>query len=541
MSEKQSAIAKARRRTVIYIEKLKNGVYSSFVQSLSQTLHLRDTTIQSIPELLHSKELFERGEKWTLARWLKTTKGRKATESKDVVFAGLSLLEPSTLLIDQSLQLEDSNLSHPRSSHSSEAPITTFPKLWPSLHADYSVETFGVLLNLAACLLTSSTWQDLFYMALRFRDPPGEFPKGGLPLYPHPSWMPDPSNWTSRPMEPFFMFNNKNIPLRLPTHIQDTGPKLSSDGSTLFLTAVEFDTVTAHSSLAGLTYPSFGELIHFLTWLAQSVPRVYGPAGSLGIEALTSVLTPRHRLAADTTKKAESADLLLCLCRVINYNVNESFKQLDLGYNPMQIALDPRLSEPSEPKKKHLREAFEAAKQAHPDAPWSGVDASTGTRIISKLEEGWRAHRTEYLLGAEDEQRVEGANKEEEPNYLDIYTLIEFLNMQGMPNHHMHLFMIKKGYMGVGLAWLPGDDKLFFIVDGATPYIFAHADNVLRRRAQQIREQINDKHTKASKTDLATELQDVETRIGSRDAWQLMGEAYVEGIMEGSLQRYSFV
>jgi hypothetical protein len=84
------------------------------------------------------------------------------------------------------------------------------------------------------------------------------------------------------------------------------------------------------------------------------------------------------------------------------------------------------------------------------------------------------------------------------------------------------------------------------------PYIFAHADDVLRRRATRIREQLDDKTARISEDavgNLRKELEELEGKIGSKDGWQLVGETYIEGVMNGEVaqqmgeqaQRYGFV
>jgi hypothetical protein len=119
------------------------------------------------------------------------------------------------------------------------------------------------------------------------------------------------------------------------------------------------------------------------------------------------------------------------------------------------------------------------------------------------------------------------------------------------------LFMTKQGYMGIGPNWLSDGDGVLLVADRTTPYMFARPDEVLRRAARRIREQLHtrkdvERYTKLSKGQLGAlvqELQVVESEIGSRDGWQLVGEAYVEVIMnsevapqvEGLTQRYNFL
>ncbi|KAF2033958.1 hypothetical protein EK21DRAFT_108375 [Setomelanomma holmii] len=115
------------------------------------------------------------------------------------------------------------------------------------------------------------------------------------------------------------------------------------------------------------------------------------------------------------------------------------------------------------------------------------------------------------------------------------------------------LFVTKEGYMGIGPNWLQAGDGVFLIPGGSTPYIFAHIDQVLQRQADRIRQRLSkmppSKSSRAKKKELETELQEIEAKIGQKDGWQLVGEAYVEGVMHGEVaseieehaQRYSIV
>jgi hypothetical protein len=111
------------------------------------------------------------------------------------------------------------------------------------------------------------------------------------------------------------------------------------------------------------------------------------------------------------------------------------------------------------------------------------------------------------------------------------------------------IFITKQGYMGIGPAGLQIGDCVFLIADGKAPYIFTHIDNVLQRRAAQIRLEIGIQVDAASEVDLRKDLVEVEARIGKQDGYQLVGEAYIEGVMNGEVadqlkdrtKRYSFL
>jgi len=101
------------------------------------------------------------------------------------------------------------------------------------------------------------------------------------------------------------------------------------------------------------------------------------------------------------------------------------------------------------------------------------------------------------------------------------------------------LFITKGGYLGIGPNWLRNGDGVFLVADAKAPYILAKVDDVLQRQAREIREQLDTgmsrsvKLTRKQRKSLQTQLLEIESRPRGENAWQLVGEAYVEGIMHG--------
>ena len=148
---------------------------------------------------LEARETFQRGNTWTLRQWLMACRGRFATDPRDLVFAGLSLITPDLLVIEQSLQcgepapLRDSSeipfllrkyypqVIPPTGLKQSDRPgrrggtsvtvqaSTVLPKgLWPKLNAEYKeVGIPEVFINTAACLLTHTGTEEVLFIAAR--------------------------------------------------------------------------------------------------------------------------------------------------------------------------------------------------------------------------------------------------------------------------------------------------------------------------------------------------------------------------------------
>lgn len=125
-------------------------------------------------------------------------------------------LAQTILAIDRNLQISTSEPSRNELDRG----------LWAPLHVGYLADTSEVLLNLAACLITNLGWEGFFYHTLLLREPPNRS-STSFQLHPQPSWLPDPSTWTSPAMESFFMRKNTAISFPLPgsASVEDTVPK----------------------------------------------------------------------------------------------------------------------------------------------------------------------------------------------------------------------------------------------------------------------------------------------------------------------------
>jgi hypothetical protein len=105
------------------------------------------------------------------------------------------------------------------------------------------------------------------------------------------------------------------------------------------------------------------------------------------------------------------------------------------------------------------------------------------------------------------------------------------------------IFIIKQDYLGTVPNWLKNGDVMFLIGNATTLYIFAHMDDVSRGRAHRLREQLRTRKNRDGSRKLSDaqiraleqEAQEVESKAGSRYEWQLVGEAFVEGSINGEV------
>lgn len=170
---------------------------------------------------------------WTLFEWTLACRGRSATDPRDLVFAGLSLVHPERLTIDSSLLKQESgkNLSDPNPIHtrsfgypqsippqgmkaqdrsfSPQMPAfqnktkSLIPNgLWSALQAEYTVDIAEVLVNTAACFLTQSGTREVLSIAARTSHPSELTYDWWIPTDDHqiteelPSWVPVSGAWT---------------------------------------------------------------------------------------------------------------------------------------------------------------------------------------------------------------------------------------------------------------------------------------------------------------------------------------------------------
>jgi hypothetical protein len=165
------------------------------------------------------------------------------------------------------------------------------------------------------------------------------------PLYSQASWIPDPRPWTPRKIQSGFILHNPKRPLPLPTVLQDAGPKVSSDGTTLFKSATKFGEIEQYFSLPKpFTKETDGSLVLGLNWIAQVVPRVYLSIGQLDLEVLVNVVVSRYRLQREPVAQSFEATLLVYYCII--------------------------LATSGEDNAKELADVYLGLRRRHPDAPW---------------------------------------------------------------------------------------------------------------------------------------------------------------------------
>jgi hypothetical protein len=205
------------------------------------------------------------------------------------------------------------------------------------------------------------------------------------------------------------------------------------------------------------------------------------------------------------------------------------------------------------PNAKQSETAYTELRKSHPDATWpEHVDkplATKGGDSNSEQHSGFAhqlARMIKELMGLKHGAHKPPAESNDNIKENVLFDLMkhycEDLNMQS-------IFVTKQGYIGIGPNGLQDGDSVFLIANGNAPYVLAHIDDVLRRRAREIRNKVNSRADPVTESKLRKDLVEVEGKIGKRDGYQLVGEAYVEGVMNGEvadqvrdkMKKYSFL
>lgn len=219
---------------------LRSSVVSLLIcQTLSErksiTWHSVVTLLKHLqaPKTIQARDTFIKDRMWTLWEWILACRGRLATDPRDLVFAGLSLVHPERLTIDSSLlkqdsgpivsdstpiltrkncyprsippqgmKVEDRSLSPQNRAFFNETKSLIPNGLWSTLQADYTVDIAEVLVNTAACFLTQSGTREVLSIAARTSDPSEYTYDWWIPTDDYqiseelPSWVPVYGLWT---------------------------------------------------------------------------------------------------------------------------------------------------------------------------------------------------------------------------------------------------------------------------------------------------------------------------------------------------------
>lgn len=496
---------------------------------------------------------------WSLHKWLETCMGRAASDDKDLVFAGLSLVQPDLLQIRQSFQLSEasrgplpprpflpsrpsvrpdplplppqSGVQAVAQSHRSPARGSGDVELWPQLKADYSTSRHEVLLNLAACVLSGPDPTALLSISSRYRARSVSASSSGYNPILAPSWVPALAPW-SRIQQKIKCLGDYGVDCSAAKQVQND-LRISSDGSTLLLSATRLGSVqkrlvppgTIHA-LSSVTEDDHitdditgDETLKLMKEIStsptsyrdtdQSYPAAFASASTWGLHG-------RSQLA--------SQDVILGFCLALDKDFNDTMTHLyqqvpmvsahaSLGGSLQKIKQWTHLSkehqEYVQPREENMKQklsgAYETLKNAYPNLPWA--------KSVTLSHNGMKA------ISSEEETRLR-------EQYRSSCMLEAVLTQR--------LFTTDTGYIGQTMTGVEIGDEVVLVHGASVPYIFRRVDKAIRAEIEALRYelQLRNPYT-TDRQNYCEWVQDLEGQLGERDGWIVVGEAYVEGVMNG--------
>ncbi|KAI0006392.1 heterokaryon incompatibility protein-domain-containing protein [Xylariaceae sp. FL0662B] len=466
--------------------------------------------IRLIPVMLDGRGEFQQGTKWSLEQWLHVSRGRKTLDPRDFVNAGLSLVKSESLEIDQSILLDISPTARQSQVHD---PITK-RKLWPRLHADYVAEASEVFWNLAACLLSQPNPTKLLSIASRSRSYEaityGNYKDiKTISAVAHlPSWVPIPGSLASHMSDTFAAQGGAHFSA-CSTNLRNT-PKISPDGTALFMDAARLGTIEHVNYCAYLLPESCDEMIKFLEFIT-GIPRKYSPSGQWGLSAFAHVLVAG--IWGDEQQHPPPRETVIGLVQYLDTQVRIFARKLD----------------------KEIKEKQETK---------IGTRAvQEGIRLLSKS----RTSRASLQAKREELQRVYAKVKETYPNQswpapgektsaeaADLRSRFEMAAVKALG--WRSTFITREGYLGLGPWGLAKGDAVMLVKGGYVPYVFTPVGEDQRKKAQEIEERLQKNKTLLEAEErefLERELAYFRRSMQTAHGWVLVGESYVQGVMMG--------
>lgn len=236
-------------------EKYRNEVdFERDTMETSSRLHFQVNPMDNIPRalsLMNARILVAQGQRFSIEKWSELCSEHKASDARDMLYGGLSLIQPEHLVINVALKPHilagDASIEKTGDAIGSLAMDFSNVALWSVLHADYNASIAFVLLNLAACLLSRPNNLILLSLASRFPTLDSEEVVVSLPGQldvkvkdPFPSWYPLPWSETSRFAND--LVHAEGSRFSACTNIK-ASPRISADGLSLFLDAATVGTL----------------------------------------------------------------------------------------------------------------------------------------------------------------------------------------------------------------------------------------------------------------------------------------------------------
>jgi hypothetical protein len=354
-------------------------------------------------------------QKTTVYQWLHLAEMRIPTDKRDIVYAGLGIVDPDLLWINSALMepSSSSTLPHAVPNSPSQAGNQTaaqdtkkVPRLWSQLGAKLEADEFEVHLNLAACILSQSGPMNILSVSSgRNVENAGRYP----------SWMPVPGKLNPLKLELLIHIAPPNYYTACTNLLGQS--LISADAHILYIYASEVNVVCQTWPLQGDDYIP----------LVRDLPNIYKPTGESMLRVLARVFTAG--LWSDEICAAEEAHL-----RIIALKTGTNYR-------------------------KGVRD-YEKVKRKYPGHVWpdsTSIKKSGNTPIRSKRRDpSSQSPRTTNAS-------TEGALDEEATKFHWLRRRVTGARVA---------FMTSKGYVGIGSHRIKRSDSLVLVKGASVPHIF---------------------------------------------------------------------
>ncbi|KAH7240718.1 heterokaryon incompatibility protein-domain-containing protein [Fusarium redolens] len=492
-----------------------------FAQILTSFGDMPDQAIS----LLNSRRTISEGDKVGLQEWFRLVKDREARDPRDMVYGGLALIKPETLLMDPSLKQGSGNSSN---DHDNIAPDNR--QQWPSLHADYAISLPAVLEKVALCLLSGPEPMNLLSLATRYRTPffydmtrdtsihysAMKYDKMSELELDVPSWYAVPWLENSRGMK-LLIWQNTSAPLASISKMTNK-PLISADGESLFLDAAHLDTIDSC-----VFYNFFGDLAHdmesMITLSSKTNERAQEAAA---LKEIFNYAPPFHLLEVILdmtayTKSTEKSPLeILCdLLTAGTWKGSASSKMV--GFCQW---LDDWVNN-------YLKEHEKEKAKITDETPILREFIAKREPIIAKIQDDYAKLRTAYPdqpWSPEDRKAISEERKIQASHFARTLQIAQTVRA---------LFKTQSGKLILAPAWAEKGDVVMAVKGGKVPYVFTPKDEDIKRKIA-FKEKYNGDisisalkerpgHKEAQKWDAASLQGDIERK----DGYLLTGEAYL--------------
>jgi hypothetical protein len=490
-----------------------------FAQILTSFGDMPDQAIS----LLNSRRTISEGDKVGLQEWFRLVKDREARDPRDMVYGGLALIKPETLLMDPSLKQGSGNSSN---DHDNIAPDNR--QQWPSLHADYAISLPAVLEKVALCLLSGPEPMNLLSLATRYRTPffydmtrdtsihysAMKYDKMSELELDVPSWYAVPWLENSRGMK-LLIWQNTSAPLASISKMTNK-PLISADGESLFLDAAHLDTIESC-----VFYNFFGDLAHdmesMITLSSKTNERAQEAAA---LKEIFNYAPPFRLLEVILdmtayTKSTEKSPLEI-FCDLLTAGTWKGSAKM-VGFCQW---LDDWVNN-------YLKEHEKEKAKITDETPILREFIAKREPIIAKIQDDYAKLRTAYPdqpWSPEDRKAISEERKTQASHFARTLQIAQTVRA---------LFKTQSGKLILAPAWAEKGDVVMAVKGGKVPYVFTPKDEDIKRKIA-FKEKYNGDisisalkerpgHKEAQKWDAASLQGDIERK----DSYLLTGEAYL--------------